>query len=247
MFMKSIKPLVYVLLIVCSALTVAHAANNGQIKVKYDKNTDLLSLKANDVSYRMVLAKLATLSGIEVRIDPAVDHKVTADYQERKLEYVLKAISRDTSYSLRYADATNDQQALLIGIDVLPKGQHDGDFLPILNPVGEAFIRQKNRRDSISNIEKPSIMKIADQRWQARLDRLPVQQRDELLKQADEKLKRLDERSARREKQREEHAKRRAERRQQHLDRLEELRLSNPEAYEARVQVRRHALPEPSE
>lgn len=214
----------------------SHAADApARPDVAYDQKTDRLSVTAKEMSYKDTMARIATLSGIEILMDPAAEHTLTATLRDVPLERGLKELSRQTSFILVYADPRPGQkEPLLISMRVLPKGESRDDGLrPLLAPGGEAFIREKNR--GITPEKEPEIFSHAKKRWEARLEKMPPAQRQQLLKEAREKLATVEQRRAERDQRREARAKKRAEHEQRRQTRLEELKTSNPELYELRV------------
>lgn len=210
--------------------------------ISYNKKTDLLSVAATEASYKDTLATIATLSGIEILMDPRAEHRITVTLSGVPLERGLKELSRQSSIIFVYADVQPENskaksvanKPLLIGMHVLPEGKSNHDTLQaLLAPHGEAFIREKDR---YAVPEKEAKMfSYAQQRWEARLKKMPPAQREQLLQDATEKREQAIKHRAEREQRKAEHAKKRQVREQQRQARLEELKATNPELYELKT------------
>lgn len=203
--------------------------------VAYDQKTDRLSVTAKDASYKSVMAMIATLTGIEILMDPRAEHNITFTVNDMPLEQGLKELSRQTSFILVHTDPRAEyKKPLLTGMRVLPRGESRDDGLqPVMAPDGEAFIREKNRRFAAE--KKPEIFNHARQRWEERLKKMPPAQREQLLEDAREKLAAIEQQRAQREQRREDRAKKRAEHEQHRRAKLDELKTDNPELYELRM------------
>ncbi|GBE05497.1 hypothetical protein BMS3Abin10_01129 [bacterium BMS3Abin10] len=210
-------------------------------EVFYDKATDRLSVKAEKVSLKGVLARIALLSGAEFLIDPAVEQPVSITLKDMPLEKGLKRIvkSLDLSYAMMYQKKEGQDEAaepLLITMKIVPKGMKNPNLVPVVNVKGEAVIRSFKRRPGRKGQTLPSIFDYAEKRWQARLDNMPEEKR----KQIEEDIKQRQEEQAARMEEKEQRKAEREERRAEHQARRqaaeEELKESNPELYELRQQ-----------
>lgn len=223
---------------------------NGQLwaespHIVYDKSSDKISISANDASYKETLARIASLSGIEILMDPKAEHTFTTNINDLPLETALKQLSHRTSFILVHntpeTDGSKPQakpaKPILISMRILPKGEFDTDkLLPVLAPTGEAFIREKNRYSAPA--QQVEIFDHAKKRWVARLKTMPPEKREKLLEAAQEKHDRLTKKRNEREQRKKDHAKKREEHQKRRDARLEELRLSDPERYERRMKLR---------
>lgn len=210
--------------------------------ISYDKKTDLLSVTATEASYKDTLATIASLSGIEIRMDPRAEHRITLTLSGVPLEQALQQLSRQTSIIFVYADTQSENnkekpvanKSLLISMQVLPEGKTNNDALHLLlAPRGEAFIREKDRYAVPEKEAK--IFSYAQQRWEARLKKMPPAQREQLLQDATEKRDQVIKRRAEREQRKAAHAQKRLEHEQQRQARLEELKVINPQLYELKT------------
>ena len=240
-----LRPLLWGLVLVAFVGPTAFAA---EPEVIYDKATDRLSVGAEMVSLKGLLARIALLSGVEFLIDPEVEQPVSITLKDRSLENGLKNIMQ--TLNLRYAmiyqkEAGQDQSAepLLISMKIVPEGKENNPNLILASVVdvkGEAVVR------SLSSSKAPrggdqmpaAIFDHAKERWQARLNKMPEEKRERIVEH-------MQRRQAKRTAHMVEMKNRRAERetkRAQHQDRRiaaeEKLRASNPELYELRKQQR---------
>jgi len=238
-----LRPLLWGLVLVAF---VGATASAGGPEVIYDKATDRLSVGADMVSLKGLLARIALLSGVEVLMDPEVEQPVSITLKDRSLEKGLKKIMQ--TLNLRYAmiyqkKAGQGQSAepLLISMKIVPEGKENNpnlNFAPVVDVNGEAVIRSLSRRPRSEEHTPPAIFGYAEKRWQARLNRMPEEKRNRI----EEDMMQWQEKQVAR---RKEVKNRRAERKKKvakHLSRRqtaeEELRASNPELYELRKQQR---------
>lgn len=212
-------------------------------EVFYDKATDCLSVKADNASLKGLLSRIAFLTGVEFLIDPAVEQPVSIMLKERPLEKGLKRIvkSLDLSYAMMYQKKEGRDEAagsLLITMKIVPKGMENPNLVPVVDVKGEAVIRSFIGRPLREGQKLPSIFDYAEKRWQARLDKMPAEER----KQIEDDIKQRQERQAARmeekEKRRAEREKRKAEHQARRQAAEDELKESNPELYELRQQQR---------
>jgi hypothetical protein len=136
-----------------------------------------------------------------------------------------------------------DQSAepLLISMKIVPEGKENNPNLnlaPVVDVNGEAVIRSLSRRPHREGQMVPTIFGYAEERWQARLKRMPEEKRKRI---AEDMKQRQEKRAARAEEvenRRAERKKKVAEHQARRLAVEEELRASNPELYELRKQQR---------
>ncbi len=235
-----LQPLVWAwVLVVFTGQTVS--AGNPQ--VIYDKASDTLSLQADTVSLEGLLARIALLSGVEFLLDREAEQPVSITLEGLPLEKGLKKIMEalDLRYAMIY-QKKKGQEPLLISMKIVPEGKEDNPHLslePVVHVNGEAVVRSlPGRRPSAGKTTVPTILDYAQERWQARLDKMPEEKR----RRIEERIKQKQEKRAAHmeemENRREEREKRAAERRARRLAAEERLRVSNPELYELRQQRR---------
>ncbi len=210
----------------------------------YDKSADKISISANDASYKVIMARIATLSGIEILMDPKAEHNVTIDVSNLPLETALKQLSRQTSFvfihDIPERDMSKSQekpaQPVLIRMRILPEGEFTTDALyPVLAPAGEAFIREKNRYAEPA--QQVDIFNHAQKRWEARLKAMSPEKREKLLEIAQEKREQIAQNRAEQEQRKKELAEKREAYKKRRDARLE-LKLTDPERYELRMKRR---------
>ena len=238
-----LRPLVLGLVLVAFVAPTAFASGP---EVTYDKATDRLSVGADMVSLKGLLARIALLSGVEILMDPEVEQPVSITLKDRPLEKGLKKIMQvlNLRYAMIYQEKEGQDQSaepLLISMKIVPEGKENNphpNLVPVVDVNGEAVIRSLSRRPRRAGETVPTIFGYAEERWQARLNRMPEEKRiriEEDMKQRQEK------RAARAEEvenRRAERKKKVAEHQARRLAAEEKLRASNPELYELRKQQR---------
>lgn len=219
----------------------------GKPVVQYDRASDRLSVKAENVSLKALLARIGLLSGVGFFMDPKAEQSVSIALKEEHLERGLKKImtAHDLSYAMIYERPQNPdsstQTPLLIAVKVAPGGSRPGasaTAVPIMDVEGEAVIRSFPGRPSKMGETLPTIFDHAQKRWQARLQRMTEQQRRKLEARMKEHQARQAARREKREKQRAEHAARMSQLQAAYQAAEDELKESNPELYELRRQQR---------
>ena len=234
-----LRPLLWGLVLVAFVGATAFA---GEPEVIYDKATDRLSVQAEMVSLKGLLARIALLSGVEFLMDPEVEQPVSITLKDSSLEKGLKKIMQ--TLHLRYAmiyqkEEGQDQSAepLLISMKIVPEGKVNNPNLnlaPVVNVNGEAVIRSLSRHPRREEQTPPPIFGYAEKRWQARLNRMPEEKRkrieEDMMQRQEKRAARVEEVENRRAKRKKKMAKLHA--RQQTAE--EELKASNPELYELR-------------
>jgi hypothetical protein len=89
-------------LLVCQLPTTMMA---GTFSINLEKNT--LSITAENVTLQTILRKLAA-EGITVKIDPAINPHVTANFKNRPIEQALEYILKPASYTLLWEAKQQD-------------------------------------------------------------------------------------------------------------------------------------------
>ncbi len=213
--------------------------------VSYDKSTDTISIVATDASYKAIMARIATLSGVEILMDPKAEHNITIEVSDLPLETALKQLSRQTSFVLIHdipeTDVNESQeksvQPVLVRMRILPEGEFTTDAIyPVLAPGGEAFIREKNRY--LAPAQQVDIFNHAQRRWEARLKAMSPEKREKLLDIAQEKREQMAQNRAEQAQRKKELAEKREAYKKRRDARLEELKLMDPERYELRMKRR---------
>jgi len=213
--------------------------------ISYDKSTDTITANIDDASFTQVMSRIAVLSGIEIRMDPTAEHDISISLTEMPLEKALRQIAGNASYVFIYddpkperdKDQATSRKPVLVGMQILPKGESSSNMMrPLLAPIGEAFIREKNRYAAPEH--KLVIFNHAQERWAARLKMMPPEQRKQLLAAAQEQRQQIEQRNTKRQQRQEQLAQRRKQHQQQHEAKLLQLKATNPEAYQRMMQAR---------
>lgn len=212
-------------------LSAAVSVQNPQIL--YDIKQDRLSIQAQDVPLKAIMSRIAFVSGIEVMIDPAADRNVSANFKNESLEEGIRRVTRGLNAIYQYTDKKSGAKSLLIGARLLPPGKSDPSALvPVMSLEQEAVIRTMNQAGVAQKGTR------LHQRWNLRLQNLPLAQRQHVLDSAQVQRKKLEER-------RRGHAQDRNESEQELQQTLKEieqeelaLRESDPERYRLRQQRR---------
>jgi len=238
-----LRPLFWGLVLVAF---VGQTASAGEPEVIYDKATDRLSVQADRVSLDGLLARIALLSGVEFLMDPKVEQPVSITLKDSPLEDGLKKTMQtlNLGYAMIYQKREGQDQSvepLLISMKIVLKGMENYpnlNLVPVVDANGEAVIRSFSRRPLRAGHTLPTIFDYAEQRWQARLNRMPEEKRERI----EEDMKQRQEKQAARteevENRRAEREKKVAEHRARREAAEEELKASNPELYELRKQQR---------
>lgn len=216
--------------------------------ISYDKKTDELTLAAKDASYKETMAQVAALTGIEILMDPKAEHNLTITLSKTPLEKALKDLGRNSSVAFVYSDIktenTKDKTAttrtIITSMQILPKGEAGiGNLQPLLAPAGEAFIHEKNRQ--FTPKKELQAFNFAQQRWDARLKKMPPEQREKLQADATKKVNDIEKRKEKQEQRKEERTKIRQTREQERLADQERMKAENPELYEFKLKQREEA------
>jgi hypothetical protein len=227
-------------------LFVVQTVCAGNPEVIYDKATDTLSVQADMVSLEGLLARIAFLSGVEFLMDREVERPVSITLEELALEEGLKKIMQDLNlrYAMIYQKKEGQGQSaepLLVSMNIVPEGKENIPnlkLMPVVDVNGEAVIRSLSGRPLRAGQKLPSIFDYAEERWQARLNKMPEEKRKRIVEHMKQRQERRAARMEEMENRRAEREKKAAERRSRRLAAEERLRVSNPELYELRKQQR---------
>ena len=175
---------VLTLLMFVSATAVSAVEAEKLNKVFYDKGNDRLTVTVEDVSLRLVLSRISLSSGLEVMFDDAAEDVLTIDLQSNSLKDGLERILKGRSSIMRYS-RDDKGEVILVGVMVLPTGVQDqGRAKRLVSVEDEAYYRAKSEL----TMEQYQQVNMAKQRWQARLDELPLKLREAMEKHVEEKL-----------------------------------------------------------
>lgn len=108
----------------------------GSVVITYNENEQLLGVIANQASLTEVLKEISAKTGIEIRIDPAIERRASFAIKPQPLEKVLGSVVKKLSYVMKYKTMSNVRY--VTGLDILPKGKQDsGQLVRILPTVGQ--------------------------------------------------------------------------------------------------------------
>jgi hypothetical protein len=208
-------------------------------KISYDKATDHLSVTAEETSLKLVLARIAQLSGIEVLFDDQADEPLTISIESDSLEEGIKQILKGRNSMLRYS-RDDKAQLMLLGVMVLPVGEYDsGRAKRLIAMDDEAYHRVKNELTH----EQVQQMDRASERWQTRMNEMSPERREKLEKHINERvLKRIQNEQKQaeiRERHKQEAEKHRAEQLAEKEKDLEVLRPEQRASYKQRGEAAR--------
>ena len=176
--------------------------------VSYDRANDHLSITADAASLKRVLGKIALKSGIEVLFDDAADEVLTINFQSLPLDDGVKQILKGRNHILSYDRDEKTNKSLLIGVMVLPAGEQDrGRAKRVMAMDDESYYRAKSQL-SLEQVQK---IDMANERWQARLGKLPPDRVQEMEKRTAKRLLKDEKRKEMRAKMKEKNEKKRAE------------------------------------
>lgn len=95
-------------------------AETGTGNVAYQAESDLLTIEANNLSLREVLARVAGHTGIRITLPPDLERSVTITISKPPAE-VVRQLLRGENYALTYEEHGRVQR--LAAVSVLPKGE----------------------------------------------------------------------------------------------------------------------------
>jgi len=103
----------------------------GKVLVDYDASQDLVKIQASNASLTQVLAEIASKTNIIIRIDPAVEKKISTNLPPQPLRQALQKVVKGLSYVIEYK-IDEKQQTVISGMKLLPKGKQDsGQLVPV--------------------------------------------------------------------------------------------------------------------
>jgi len=120
------------------------ANTDGKEEFQISRTGDLYTLKADDVPIAVVLAELRKLSELELKVDPSLDMRVTADLKDVAIEDVLAAVS--SSRALVYERSEENEVKIV-------EARLSSEQTPVINAAvnantGEAIL-DKLKQDSV--------------------------------------------------------------------------------------------------
>jgi len=234
---------IYPLSLIAEPSTISHSG----IISEYDKTADTVSVNASDASLKAILREIAKHSSLEVLFDDGAEENISITFNKLPIAKAIENLLRGKNYLVQYSN-TQNHTPTLTSIIVLPKGQSDSKNAKRLNSLqNEAFYKasQNLTLDQVNEIDRSL------DRWQARINRLTPEKRQELETRAKKRViarqSAKEHHNKRREEQKQQdeiQAQLEAENRQQHnLDLTEEeIAISDQRAQQSRDQMRSQIL-----
>lgn len=102
----------------------------GPAMVRYDAESQRISIAAEDAPLRSVLREISQATGIEILVDPSIDTRVDVSLKAQPIENAMKIMLREGNYVLKYG--TRENVTYVKSIAVLPKGLENN---PNLKPI----------------------------------------------------------------------------------------------------------------
>lgn len=171
--------------------------------VLYDRQQDTLSIQTKDLALSDILLRVSRQTGMEVRMDPTVERKVTMTLKAQPIERSLDRLLAQLSVLKQFKTEGKgkNQKDILVSITVLPEGQRDASSAQrLMSSDAELAYRagvmsQYDKRASVrSDIRNDQMV----DRWKAREKTLTAKEKARY-----DKLKAdMDKRTAAQEKQR---------------------------------------------
>lgn len=167
--------------------------------VNYMQETNQLSVEARQFSLQGVLARISYLSGVEISMDPTVERPVTIMFSGQPLEHGLRRLTRNMNSVFVYSQqlARKNEKPVLIGMQLLPKGQQSSENLQPVLPLENEALKRGVPEVPVGPLFSADL---AERRWQERIATLDPEVRKRLKKQTDAINKKRQARKKKREK-----------------------------------------------
>lgn len=161
-------------------LAAGPAAWAAEPNLRYDPTRDRMTVQAADASLTLVLSEMARLSGLDIRMDPAVERKVQVDVRDQPLETAIARVTGKLNTIKGYRSAGKADKAvkgdkkeapLLVSVTILPEGKTDASRArSVLDAGREGDMRavMKARREQKADPGK-TMRDRTQERWQERL------------------------------------------------------------------------------
>lgn len=203
--------------------------------ISYDRQTDEIALQVEDMPLSELLARIGVLAGLDVRLDPALEQSISHTLPAQPLQQALKDLAK--SYRLNYImqhGELRDGKRDLLAFYLLRDGHMSAaDLVPLVSAQYEALVNMDRQSSNQQVSEERSW-----QRWRARFDRLPEQDRQYMEAQFHRKMQKRAEKAAKKARSREAREQRRAEKQAERDAREARLRERDPEAFQRREENR---------
>ena len=209
------------------------------VAVDYDATNGRLSVQVEDEPVTPLLGRISVLSGVEIRMPPREGQTISLSLEEVELEVALTRVARQLELSHVFIHRQDPAgEPMLVKAWLLPEGQAPGGDVPaVIAPERESAARtrimQRYVEAGVGPQDIPEAVRVAEARWQARLEEMDPDHRQQVLERREQILQ---ERQA----LREELDARREQLRELRDDRArdyEALRDTDPERWEQRRQA----------
>ena len=230
---------VMILLMACSPSLVA--AETAISRLIYQPDTDMLTIVANDVSLRGLLAAIALQTGVEVSMTPEAEKNISCSFTNQPLASGLKKLAHaaDVNHMLIYGGSKD--RPLIIGMKVLHRESRLSGHLKPVQPSkfeGNFNSSTQSQKTSETDTAQVSVHEIVQQRWQERRKNMPPEKYEKAEARKEKRLEQKEARTAQRQEKKNERATNRAEQRAKKQAEEEALMIENPERYQQLMQNR---------
>ena len=230
---------VMILLMACSPSFVA--AETAISRLIYQPDTDMLTIVANDVSLRSLVAAIALQTGVEVSMTPEAEKNISCSFTNQPLASGLKKLAHaaDVNHMLIYGGSKD--RPLVIGMKVLHRESRlSGDLKLVQQSKFEGNFNSstQSQKTSETDTAQVSVHEIVQQRWQERRKNMPPEKYEKAEARKEKRLKQKEARTAQRQEEKNERASNRAEQRAKKQAEEEALMKENPERYQQLMQNR---------
>lgn len=168
--------LVFALFVSASALPESTAPSG----VAYDRISDRISIVVEQQALSEVLRNIGGQTGIDMRLDPQADGKVSLHIDRLPLETALDRLGR-LNVVKQYRAAGKGKRKLLVRVSVLPAGETDPDAaLRLLDADREVDMRAMAMTAAMQEMARQHAIQddLMMQRWKLRLrDLTPAQKK----------------------------------------------------------------------
>jgi len=201
----------------------------------YDAEHDQVSIHSNGSRLKAILGSFSLRTGIETFLHPEADRNIVFNIDKKPLEQAIKNLCKQLNCIVSYDTEKATQKNLLISFTVLPTGNENSDMLQPVVPISTELAMHAQMHQS------PRMYQLIQKRLAIRLEKLPEDQKQEIVASYQEKIKHFKQRTERREMARKRSHQRREDQRNEKMQRLEAMRQSDPAAYDVHLQRQQQA------
>lgn len=175
----------------CTTPVLAIADNQREVSgseeafpILYDRQKDTLSLDTTDQPLSDVLLQVMRQTGMDIRLDPAAERRVTLRLKDQPLEKALDRLLAQLNVVKEFGRVGNGKNSrdMLLGLVVMPEGKHDpASAKRLIDRDKELAYRagvmsQYEKRAKVRSDIRNDIMV---ERWRLRADRLNAKDKKE--------------------------------------------------------------------